>query len=223
MLDSIVEKTDGPVILFSQCKANVIFTEPKKKPHLVIIQRLSPTAITTPQKVLGVRQCQRIDEQPSARRRLDFDTPFYNKDYYALNSSSPSFSMSQKTFKPPKPRDQRWYSYNSPTVFSAMSLFSLTVDEKERVAQLNIYLDTRDARIAYQVHARKVSQGRSRSPTSSKLRDSNQNETGLLDVEDTLKQDTLLDSLEDDNHNPMSPSALDNIEISMVHVLPTEF
>ncbi|KAM2696637.1 hypothetical protein EV1_041002 [Malus domestica] len=35
-------------------------------------------------------------------------------------------------------------------VFSAVSLFGLTIDEIARVAWLDAYLDTRDARIQYQ-------------------------------------------------------------------------
>ncbi|KAM1975132.1 hypothetical protein ACFX15_039946 [Malus domestica] len=35
-------------------------------------------------------------------------------------------------------------------VFSAVSLFSLMVDEKDRVARLDAYLDTRNAQITYE-------------------------------------------------------------------------
>ncbi|MBT0984652.1 hypothetical protein KJ032_26875, partial [Salmonella enterica subsp. enterica serovar Typhimurium] len=39
-------------------------------------------------------------------------------------------------------------------VFSAVSLFGLTTDEITRVARLDAYLDTRDARIHYQERVR---------------------------------------------------------------------
>lgn len=48
-----------------------------------------------------------------------------------------------------------WYHFE---VFSAVSFFSLTVDEKEYVVRLDAYLDTRDACIAYQEQTRKASQ-----------------------------------------------------------------
>ncbi|KAM2056776.1 hypothetical protein EV2_030149 [Malus domestica] len=46
-------------------------------------------------------------------------------------------------------------------VFSAVSLFSLTADEKDRVARLDAYLDTRNAWIAYEEQARKMRQEQS--------------------------------------------------------------
>ncbi|KAM1344339.1 hypothetical protein ACFX2F_008422 [Malus domestica] len=62
---------------------------------------------------LGPRK--QTDGSTLVRRRLDFDEPFYNKDYYSRNSSSSSSSANPKTFRPPVPCDQRWYNYNSPT------------------------------------------------------------------------------------------------------------
>ncbi|KAM2458346.1 hypothetical protein ACFX1W_007146 [Malus domestica] len=70
-----------------------------------------------------------------------------------------------------------------------------------------------------------------------KLDDGSQNETGSVDipqeqvpdearddqVEDAPKHDTVLDNLEDNDQDPMGHSILDNMEISMVHVLPAEF
>lgn len=41
-------------------------------------------------------------------------------------------------------------------VLSSISFFGLTTDEMERAARLDAYLDTRDARIAYQEEIRKV-------------------------------------------------------------------
>ncbi|KAM2724731.1 hypothetical protein EV1_027519 [Malus domestica] len=43
-------------------------------------------------------------------------------------------------------------------VFSAVSLFGLTIDEEDRVARLDAYLDIRDARITYEERARKTLQ-----------------------------------------------------------------
>ncbi|KAM2766146.1 hypothetical protein COP1_022094 [Malus domestica] len=63
-----------------------------------------------------------MEETPSVRRRLDFDAPFYDEDYYTRNSSSSKSSRSKKTFKPPEPRDQRWYTYHSSKgVYTALS------------------------------------------------------------------------------------------------------
>ncbi|KAM1944739.1 hypothetical protein ACFX15_012937 [Malus domestica] len=64
----------------------------------------------------------RVEEKPSVRRHLDFDAPFYDEDYYIRNSSNSESSQSQKTFKPPEPRDQRWYTYHSSKgVYTALS------------------------------------------------------------------------------------------------------
>ncbi|KAM2277153.1 hypothetical protein ACFXTI_035487 [Malus domestica] len=64
---------------------------------------------------IGSAPQKQTDGPTSVRRRLAFDTPFYNEDYYSCNSRSSSLSANPKTFGPPEPRDQRWYSYNSPT------------------------------------------------------------------------------------------------------------
>ncbi|KAM1328710.1 hypothetical protein ACFX2I_012696 [Malus domestica] len=81
-----------------------------------------PTAATQ-QKVINAGQHQgvfyrlghkvRVEETPSVRRRLDFDALFYDEDYYIRNSSSSESSQSPKTFKPPEPRDECWYTYHS--------------------------------------------------------------------------------------------------------------
>ncbi|KAM2291862.1 hypothetical protein ACFXTI_026679 [Malus domestica] len=132
MSDSNTEKTDGPMVLCGSCKACVILTEPKEKPpHTPVPWKPSKAATTSP-KELGGGQCQKVfdrlspkkrtDSPTSARQRLDFDAPFYNEDYYSSNSNSSSSSMNKKTFKPPKSRYQRWYSYNSPTsMYTALS------------------------------------------------------------------------------------------------------
>ncbi|KAM2270335.1 hypothetical protein ACFXTI_037786 [Malus domestica] len=63
-----------------------------------------------------------MEEAPSVRRRLDFNASFYDEDYYKRNSSSSEPSRSQKTFKPPKPSDQRWFTYHSSKgVYTALS------------------------------------------------------------------------------------------------------
>ncbi|KAM2605923.1 hypothetical protein TB2_034666 [Malus domestica] len=43
-------------------------------------------------------------------------------------------------------------------VFSAVSLFGLTVDEKDQVVRLDAYLDTMEAQISYEERARKTLQ-----------------------------------------------------------------
>ncbi|KAM2187308.1 hypothetical protein ACFX1X_029612 [Malus domestica] len=62
-------------------------------------------------------------------------------------------------------------------VFLAVSLFSLTVDEKDRVARLDAYLDTRNARIAYKEQAHKMRQKQSQTPDTCKPDDDSQKDT----------------------------------------------
>ncbi|KAM2867801.1 hypothetical protein COP2_023676 [Malus domestica] len=81
MSDSSVEKTDGPM------------TPTPRQPS---------KAATTPPKELGGGQRQKVfdrlgpqewtNDPTLARRRLDFNAPFYNEDYYSRNSSSSSSS-----------------------------------------------------------------------------------------------------------------------------------
>ncbi|KAM1344340.1 hypothetical protein ACFX2I_008314 [Malus domestica] len=59
-------------------------------------------------------------------------------------------------------------------VFSAVSLFSLTVDEKDRVARLDTYLDTRNTRIAYEERARKMRQKQNQTPIACEPDDDSQ-------------------------------------------------
>ncbi|KAM1985130.1 hypothetical protein ACFX16_013324 [Malus domestica] len=132
MSNSSTEEAEGPMVLCSCCKAYVVLTKPKEKlPQALTSPQPSKAATTSPKK-LGKCQSQKVfnklshytqaDGPPSARQRLNFDEPFYNEDYYSRNSSSSSSSMKQKTFKPPEPRNQRWYSYNSPTgMYTALS------------------------------------------------------------------------------------------------------
>ncbi|KAM1743404.1 hypothetical protein ACFX12_013298 [Malus domestica] len=54
-------------------------------------------------------------------------------------------------------------------VFSAASLFGLTIDKKDQVAHLDAYLDTRDAWIAYEKCARKSLQEQSQTPETNGL------------------------------------------------------
>ncbi|KAM2291861.1 hypothetical protein ACFXTI_026678 [Malus domestica] len=63
-------------------------------------------------------------------------------------------------------------------VFLAVSLFGLTADENDRVARLDAYLDTRDARIAFKERVRKALQGQHQAPATNKLEDNSQNKTG---------------------------------------------
>ena len=126
------DDSDGPVVLCSRCKANVTLPKQKRKSSQATTPQSASTAATTPPKLLGGGPRQkvfdrlgpqaRMDGPTSVRRRLDFDVPFYDEDYHSRNSSSSSSSAKQRTFKPPETRDQRWYSYNSPTgVYTALS------------------------------------------------------------------------------------------------------
>ncbi|KAM1000563.1 hypothetical protein ACFX2A_007297 [Malus domestica] len=119
MTDYNIDEDSGTAVLCSKCKAKVNI-EPKEKSFPPIKEQ--PIAATQ-QKVTNAGQHQgvfdrlgpkvRMEETPSVRRRLDFDAPFYDDDYYVRNSSSSESSQSQKTFKPLEPRDQRWYTYHS--------------------------------------------------------------------------------------------------------------
>ncbi|KAM1972675.1 hypothetical protein ACFX1X_019426 [Malus domestica] len=118
----------GSEVLCKKCKAN-INAEPKDESPLAMIKQ--PTAAAQ-RKVLDVGQRHgvfdrlgpkvQVEETPPVRRHLDFDASFYDEDYYVRNSSSSESSKSQKTFKPPEPRDQRWYTYHSSKgVYTALS------------------------------------------------------------------------------------------------------
>ncbi|KAM1975131.1 hypothetical protein ACFX15_039945 [Malus domestica] len=90
---------------------SVITAKPSKEPsegqRQKVFDRLSPRKQT--------------DGSTSVRRRLDFDVPFYNEDYYSRNSSSLSSSANPKPFRLPEPHYQT-YSYNSPTdIYTALS------------------------------------------------------------------------------------------------------
>ncbi|KAM2268646.1 hypothetical protein ACFX1S_046745 [Malus domestica] len=128
MIDYTTDEDNGTAVLCSKCRAKV-GSEPEEKPSSLITER--PTAVSQ-QKVADVGQHQRVfdrlgpkvrmEEAPSVRWRLDFNASFYDEDYYKHNSSSSESSRSQKTFKPPKPSDQRWYTYHSSKgVYTALS------------------------------------------------------------------------------------------------------
>ncbi|KAM2537585.1 hypothetical protein TB2_023119 [Malus domestica] len=118
------DEDSGTAVLCRKCKAKVD-SEPEEKPSS------QPVAVTR-QKIANEDQHHgvfgrlgpkvRMEETPPVRRRLDFDASFYDDDYYKRNSSSSGSSRSQKTFKPPEPRDQRWYTYHSSKgVYTALS------------------------------------------------------------------------------------------------------
>ncbi|KAM1018999.1 hypothetical protein EV1_040061 [Malus domestica] len=123
-------------------------------------------------------------------------------------------------------------------VFLAVFLFGLTTDEKDWVAHLDAYLDTRDTRITYEERARKALQGQSQTPERNGLEDNRQKEarssyTSQEQVpvkthDDRAKNGlthnaAVFNNLEDDDQDSIDHFALENMEISMVHVLPAEF
>ncbi|KAM1033240.1 hypothetical protein ACFX2C_036810 [Malus domestica] len=128
-------------------------------------------------------------------------------------------------------------------VFSAASLFGLTTDEITRVARLDAYLDTRDARIMYQEQARILASvpdvipisdtpevfARNKQVAEETLREQPIDEGAKESLSTTPPQiDVAVDGqeqeeAEEDDGNSMGPSVLDNMEISMVHVLPADF
>ncbi|KAM1980458.1 hypothetical protein ACFX15_037070 [Malus domestica] len=126
-------------------------------------------------------------------------------------------------------------------VFSAVSLFGLTTDEIARVARLDAYLDTRDARIHYQEQARILTPSTLSTSTSLEAIAQNQQVAEAATQDQTIKEgaeeslcptlttteavvaDQTRDGVSEEDPNPMGPSVLDNMEISMVHVLPAAF
>ncbi|KAM1734117.1 hypothetical protein ACFX11_019650 [Malus domestica] len=128
-------------------------------------------------------------------------------------------------------------------VFSAISLFGLTVNEMECVARLDAYLDIRDARIMYQEQAHIPPRVPGSIPIPGELKANKHNEKASEETSQkhTIKigkKDTLNtnpteggfieggqegDEPEEKDRNPMGPSILDNMEISMVHVLSADF
>ncbi|KAM1050315.1 hypothetical protein ACFX2A_032773 [Malus domestica] len=127
MSDSSEDENGGPIILCNNCKARVVLIEPKRKlpPMQMLTSQHQSTITAKPSKEPSEGKRQKVFDRlgprkqtngpTSIRRCLAFDSPFYNEDYYSHNSSSSSSFVNQKTFRPPKPRDQRWYIYNSPT------------------------------------------------------------------------------------------------------------
>ncbi|KAM2168296.1 hypothetical protein ACFX1Q_037756 [Malus domestica] len=120
-------------------------------------------------------------------------------------------------------------------VFLAVSLFGLTTDEIACVARLDAYLDTRDARIHYQEQARILTPSTLSTSTSLVSITPNQQAAEATTQDQTLEEgaeESLCPTLtttkvvvadqtkDEEDPNPMGPSVLDNMEISMVHVLP---
>ncbi|KAM2400269.1 hypothetical protein ACFXTH_036735 [Malus domestica] len=123
-MDYSTGKDSGAAVLCGKCRAKVD-SEPEEKPSSQLVATTRPKVANEGQhhgvfERLGPKV--RMEETPPVRRRLDFDASFYDDDYYKRNSSSSESSRSQKTFKPPEPRDQRWYTYHSSKgVYTALS------------------------------------------------------------------------------------------------------
>ncbi|KAB2620547.1 beta-glucosidase 24-like [Pyrus ussuriensis x Pyrus communis] len=124
MIGSSSDETHESRVSCDHCKTPV---EPGKKTS----STPSTTPTTSPRGLGNGPRRQVFDrlgpqvrpkDQAPVRRRLDFDVPFYNEDYYLRNTSSSGSPADRKTFKPPRALDQRWYSYNSPTgLYMALS------------------------------------------------------------------------------------------------------
>ena len=128
MSSSGAEEATESATLCTQCKADVP-VKPRARPQQTEMPRVRSVP-TTLQRTPGLSPrntvFNRLDPQEVkstlARRRLNFDTPFYNEEYYSRNSSSSSSFASRRTFKPHEPQDQRWYTYHSPKgVYTALS------------------------------------------------------------------------------------------------------
>ena len=128
MSSSGAEETNESATLRTKSKADVR-VKPRAQPRQTETPRFRSGPLTpqkTPSSNTRNTVFNRLGPQEikssSARRRLDFDTSFYNEEYYSCNSSSSSSSASRRTFKPPKPQDQRWYTYHSSKgVYTALS------------------------------------------------------------------------------------------------------
>ncbi|KAM1003900.1 hypothetical protein ACFX2C_004163 [Malus domestica] len=124
MMDYNTDKDSGAAVLCGKCRAKVD-SEPEEKPSSQLVATTRPKVANEGQHHGVFERLSpkvRMEETPPVRRRLDFDASFYDDDYYKRNSSSSESSRSQKTFKPPEPRDQRWYTYHSSKgVYTALS------------------------------------------------------------------------------------------------------
>ncbi|KAM1957566.1 hypothetical protein ACFX15_003055 [Malus domestica] len=150
--------------------------------------------------------------------------------YTDIDAANLSFSM----------EDLQYLQYHF-EVFSAVSLFGLTTDEIARVARLDAYLDTRDARIHYQEQARILTPSTLSISTSLEAITQNQQAAEATTQDQTLEEgaeeslcptlttteavvaNQTKDEVTEEDPNSMGPSVLDNMEISMVHVLPAAF
>ncbi|XP_070664519.1 uncharacterized protein [Malus domestica] len=122
-------------------------------------------------------------------------------------------------------------------VFSAVSLFGRTADEVARVARLDAYLDIRDARLHYQEQVQALAP---RALSISTLPEAVAQDQRLADAappHEAITEETeesccptltatesfVADQPSKEGIDPMGPSVIENMEISMVHVLPADF
>ncbi|KAM1262616.1 hypothetical protein ACFX2G_028337 [Malus domestica] len=104
-------------------------------------------------------------------------------------------------------------------------------DEITQVTRLDAYLDTRDARIMYQEQARILEpipkqnkQTSEETPREQTIEEGAEESLSSTPTEvDAAVGDQEREEPEAGDRNPMGPSNLDNMEISMVHVLPADF
>ncbi|KAM1035862.1 hypothetical protein ACFX2J_038872 [Malus domestica] len=120
-------------------------------------------------------------------------------------------------------------------VFSAVSLFGLTTDEIARIARLDAYLDTRDARLHYQDQVQVlIPSTLSISPEAVTQNQPVAEAAPPVDVVEegteesrcptlTTTESVVADQPNVEGLDQMCPSVLDNMEISMVHMLPADF
>ncbi|TQE06530.1 hypothetical protein C1H46_007772 [Malus baccata] len=207
MMDYTTDEDSGTAVLCRKCRTKVESESEEKPPSVGTEQPVAATrqnvANIGPQGVfnrLGPKV--RKEETPPIRRRLDFDDSFYDDDYYKRNSSSSESSRSQKTFKPPEPKDQRWdarLQYQEQVqALTPRALSSSTLPEA--VAQDQQLADAAPPNEA-------VTEGTEESCCPAL----------------TATKSVVADQPSDEGIDPMGPSVLDNMEISMVHVLPADF
>ncbi|KAM2522929.1 hypothetical protein PS1_029813 [Malus domestica] len=205
--------------------ANDLYGLPKACQDTIDLVRDCPDAERIIQKTSDPRLKARFQHIREARV-LGFEVDPYTD----IDAADLPFSM----------EDLQYLRYHF-EVFSVVSLFDLTTDEIARVARLDAYLDTRDARIHYQEQARILTPSTLSISTSLEAIKQNQQAVEAASQDPTIEEgaeesfcptlttteavvaDQTRDEASEEDPNPMGPSVLDNMEISMVHVLPAAF
>ena len=140
MISFGAEEAIEAATLCTQCKADVP-VKPKARPHQTEIPRVRSVSTTLqrkPSSSLRNTVLSRLGpyevKSSSARRRLNFDTPFYNEEYYSCNSSGSSSSANRRTFKPLNLKTSDGILITRPRVCTPRYPNHRSVDVKESIA-----------------------------------------------------------------------------------------